>query len=57
MRDAGMFMVQAQKYLMQQSIPRQIKDNAALQDGQYDALIRDIRPQRSSRETQIFLLF
>jgi len=42
---------------MQQSIPRRIEDNPALQDGQYDAVIRDIRLRRSSQETQILLLF
>jgi len=42
---------------MEQSIPRNIEDNPALPDGQYDALIRDIRLRRSSRETQISLLF
>ena len=42
---------------MEQSIPRHIEDNSSLPDGQYDALIRDIRLRRSSRETQILLLF
>ncbi len=41
---------------MKPSTPRQIEDNPSLPDGQYDALIRDIRLQRSSRETQILLL-
>ena len=40
---------------MEQSIPRQLEDNPSLPDGQYDALIQDIRLQRSSRETQILL--
>ena len=42
---------------MQPSIPRNIEDNPSLPDGQYDTLIHDIRLQRSSRETQIVLLF
>ncbi len=42
---------------MQPSIPRRIEDNPALQDGQYDSVIRDISLQRSSRETKIALLF
>ena len=42
---------------MLQSMPRNIEDNPSLQDGLYDALIRDIRLRRSSRETQILLLF
>jgi len=42
---------------MEQSIPRQLEENPALQDGQYDAVIRDIHLQRSSRDTQILLLF
>ena len=42
---------------MQPSIPRRIEDNPALQDGQYDSVIYDIRLRRSSRETQILLLF
>ncbi len=42
---------------MEQSIPRRIEENQSLPDGQYDALIRDIRLRRSSRETQILLLF
>ncbi len=50
-------MAQGQDYLMQQSTPRRIEDNPSLPDGQYDALIRDIRLRRSSRETQILLLF
>ena len=50
-------MAQGQDDLMQQSMPRRIEDNRSLPDGQYDALIRDIRLQRSSRDTQILLLF
>ena len=42
---------------MEQSIPRRIEYNPSLQDGQYDALIHDIRLLRSSRDTQILLLF
>ena len=42
---------------MEQSIPRRIEENPPLQDGSYDAVIRDISLQRSSRETQILLLF
>ena len=42
---------------MEQSIPRRIEENRSLPDGQYDALIRDIRLSRSSRDTQILLLF
>ena len=57
MHDAGMFMAEGQDYLMEQSTPRQIEDNPSLPDGQYEALVRDIRLQRSSRETQIVLLF
>ncbi len=56
MHDAGMSLAQGQDYIMEQSIPRIIEDNPPLPDGQYDALIRDIRLQRSSRETQILLL-
>ncbi len=41
---------------MEQSIPRRIEDNPSLPDGQYDALIRDIRLRPSSHETQILLL-
>ncbi len=48
---------QGQDYLVQQSMPRQIEDNRSLPDGQYDAVIRDISLRRSSRETQIALLF
>ncbi len=50
-------MAEGQDHLMEQSIPRRIEENPPLQDGQYDALIRDIRLRRSSRETQIFMLF
>jgi len=42
---------------MEQSAPRHIEDNPSLPDGLYDALIRDIRLRRSSRETQIWMLF
>ncbi len=42
---------------MEQSIRRRIEDNPSLPDGLYDALIRDIRLQRSSGETQLLLLF
>ena len=42
---------------MQPSILRQIEDNPSLPDGLYDALVRDILFRRSSRETQILLLF
>ena len=42
---------------MEQPAPRHIDENPSLPDGQYDALIRDIRLQRSSCETQILLLF
>ncbi len=42
---------------MEQSIPRRIEENPAVQDGQYDALIHDIRLRRSSCETQIWMLF
>lgn len=42
---------------MEQSIPRRIEENQSLPDGQYDALIRDIRLRRSSHDTQILLLF
>ncbi len=42
---------------MEHSTPRNIEENPSLPDGQYDALIRDIRLRRSSRETQIWLLF
>ena len=42
---------------MQPRIPQHPAHNPALPDGQYDALIRDIRLRRSSRETQILLLF
>ena len=41
---------------MQQSIPRRIENNPSLPDGLYDALIRDIRLRRLSRDTQILLL-
>ena len=41
---------------MEQSIPRRIEENSSLPDGQYDALVRDIHLQQSSRETQIHLL-
>ena len=42
---------------MQESMPRKLEDNPSLQDGQYDALLRDIRLRRSSHETLILLLF
>ena len=42
---------------MEPSIPRRIEENPPLQDGQYDALIRDIYRRRSSHDTQILLLF
>ena len=42
---------------MEQPAPRRIEENPPLPDGQYDALIRDISLRRSSRETQILLLF
>ena len=42
---------------MQPSIPRHIEDNPPLPDGLYETVIRNIRLQRSSRETQILLLF
>ncbi len=42
---------------MQQSMPRNTEDNPSLPDGLYDAIIRDISLRRSSRETQISLLF
>ncbi|MCH8965953.1 MAG: hypothetical protein IIB58_13400 [Planctomycetes bacterium] len=49
--------MQEQDCLMQQSIPRNIEENPSLQDGLYDVVIRDISLQRSSRDTQIMLLF
>ncbi len=42
---------------MEQSIPRRIEENPSLQDGQYDAVIRDIRLRRSSHDTEILVLF
>jgi len=42
---------------MKPSTPRRIEDNPSLPDGQYDALIRDIRLQQSSHDTQFLLLF
>ncbi len=42
---------------MRWRLPRPIEDNPSLPDGQYDALVRDIRLRPSSRETQISLLF
>ncbi len=42
---------------MEQPIPGHIEHNPSLPDGQYDALIRDISLQRSSRDTQIFVFF
>ena len=42
---------------MQPSTLQQIDTNPSLPDGQYDAVIRDIRLQRSSHDTQILLLF
>ncbi len=42
---------------MDPSTSRRIEENPALPDGLYDALIRDIRLRRSSRDTQISLLF
>ncbi len=42
---------------MDPSTSRRIEENPALPDGLYDALIRDIRLRRSSRETQIWMLF
>ena len=41
---------------MQQSTPRHIEENPPLQDGIYDAVIRDIRLQQFHCETQISLL-
>ena len=55
--DAGVSRGDGQEYLMEQSIPRRIEENPSLQDGLYDALIRDIRLRRSFRETQILMLF
>ncbi len=49
-------MAEGQDHIMQQSIPRRIEDNQSLPDGLYDALIHDIRLQRSTRDTQILLL-
>jgi len=56
MHDAGVSRGDGQEYLMEQSIPRRIEENPPLQDGQYDALVRDIRLRRSTRDTQILLL-
>ena len=42
---------------MEQSIPLNTEGNPSLPDGQYDAVVRDIRLRRSSQETQILLLF
>ncbi len=41
---------------MEQPAPRHIEENPSLPDGQYDALIRDIRLQRSSHDTQILVI-
>ena len=57
MQDAGLSHGDRQEYLMEQPAPRHIDENPSLPDGLYDALIRDIRLQRSSRETQIWMLF
>ena len=38
-------------------MPRNIEENRSLPDGQYDALIRDIRLRRSSHDTQILVRF
>ena len=57
MQDAGASRGDGQDYLMEQSAPRRIEENPSLQDGLYDAVIRDICLQRSSGETQILLLF
>ena len=56
-RHAGMSLGQGQDYLMQPRIPQHPAHNPALPDGLYGAVIRDIRLRRSSRETQISLLF
>lgn len=41
---------------MEQPAPRHTDESPSLPDGQYDALIHDIRLRRSSRVTQILLL-
>ena len=48
---------EGEDYIMEQSAPQRIEDNPSLPDGLYGAVIRDIRLQRSSRDTQILLLF
>ena len=42
---------------MEQPAPRHIDENPSLPDGEYDALIHDIRLRRSSHDTEILVLF